>query len=346
MTPNPVPAGHIGPVFVVGPSRSGTTLMSRVVSRTERVRSLSEVHFFERLWQPTSGNGELSESESLALAARLVHTQHRGLFYKQGSATDHQDEALEIVHALGDGRTPLGIYGEFLNFEGRKRGGSTGCDQTPRNVFYLKEILAEFPDARVIMMVRDPRAVMLSQKNKWRRRSLGEAALPRREVVRAWSNYHPLVTARLWKGAVEAGERVADDPRVLVVRFEDLLRDAETTVRRVAEHCGGDFRPEMLDVPQVSSSLANDSSDELGLRVEMADAWRRHGGLSATEISLCEKVAGSAMRRYDYALDNLKVSKVVLAGWYAMLPVKLGVAAVMNARQIGNPIAAVRRRLS
>ena len=336
----------VGPVFVVGPSRSGTTLMSRVVSRSGRFRALSEVHFFERLWTPSQGNGVMTADAATTLAARLIHTQHKGLFYKQGTTHDHDVEARDVVAAVGENRTPLAIYGEFLVAQARRHGGESGCDQTPRNVFFLKEILAEFPQARVIVMIRDPRAVMLSQKNKWRRRSLGESALPRREVVRSWSNYHPLVTARLWKGAVEAGERAAQgDSRVLIVRFEDLLSDSEATVRRVAQHCDVEYVDAMLDVPQVSSSLASDDHTERGLRTEMADAWRAHGGLSTTEIKLCEKVAGEAMQRHAYDRDDASVNPAVLSGWYAMLPVKLSVAAAMNAKQIGNPIVAVRRRL-
>ncbi len=280
------------------------------------------------------------------LAARLIHTQHRGLFYKQGDSHDHDAEAREIVAALGEQRTPLGVYGAFLGEQAARQKGESGCDQTPRNVFFLNEILTAFPDSRVIVMVRDPRAVMLSQKNKWRRRSLGESALPRREVVRSWSNYHPLVTARLWKGAVEAGERAAQrDDRVMIVRFEDLLGDSEATVRRVAQHCNVEYSEAMLDVPQVSSSLASDDHNERGLRTEMAEAWRAHGGLSATEIKLCEKVAGDAMDRHSYRRDDVSVNPAVLGSWYAMLPVKLGVAAAMNAKQIGNPVVAVRRRL-
>lgn len=334
----------VGPVFVVGASRSGTTLMSRVVSKSGTIRTLAEVHFFERLWEPGDEANVMSEGAAIELASRLVHTQHRGLFYKQGSAVEHRASAQEIVSGVAR-RSPLAIYGEFLAHEARRHGGEVGCDQTPRNVFFLKEILEAFPNARVINMVRDPRAVMLSQKNKWRRRSLGESSLPRSEVVRSWSNYHPLVTARLWRGAIDAAAR-ANDPRVLTVRFEDLLTDAEATVQRVAAHCEVPYSAAMLDVPQVSSSLATDDPEHRGLRTEMADAWRAHGGLSATEIKLCERVARDAMRRNGYQPDGAAIKPVPLAGWYAMLPIKLGVAAATNFRQIGNPIAAIRRRLA
>ena len=339
--------GVKGPIFVVGASRSGTTLMSRVVSRTGPVRALAEVHFFERLYNPGQGPDQLSHDEAVELAARLVHTQHRGLFYRQGNADDYRDEAEQIVSAVNGKATvsPLAVYGEFLDTDARRRGGEVACDQTPRNVFYIRDILDAFPDARIINMVRDPRAVLLSQKNKWRRRSLGESDLPRSEVVRSWSNYHPLVTARIWRGAVDAADAV-DDSRVLTVRFEDLVGDAEHQVAAVAAHCGIEFADDMLDVPQESSSLESDEPGARGLRGGVAEAWRTHGGLSDAEITLCESVAGEAMRRHDYELIAPSDATLGRIGWYAALPVKLGVAGVMNARQIGNPVTMIRRRLA
>ncbi len=321
--------------------------MSRVVSQSGPIRALAEIHFFERLYTPGQGPSELSHDEAVELAAKLVHTQHRGLFYRQGTADEHRPAAESIVTAAAAGKSsvsPLAVYGEFLAADARRRGGSVGCDQTPRNVFYIRDILAAFPDARVINMVRDPRAVLLSQKNKWRRRSLGESTLPRSEVVRSWSNYHPVVTARIWRGAVDAADGV-DDPRLLTVRFEDLLADGATQVAAVAAHCGIDFDPEMLDVPQESSSLASDDPGARGLRGEIAQAWRTHGGLSDAEVALCEKVAGDAMRRHGYAPDAPQGARLGQLGWYGALPVKLGLAAAMNARQIGNPVTMIRRRL-
>jgi len=77
----------------------------------------------------------------------------------------------------------------------------------------------------------------------------------------------------------------------------------------------------------------------------VAEAWRTQGGLSPAEIALCESVAGPTMRRHGYepaAHDDARLAKL---GWYGALPVKLGVAGVMNVRQLGNPVTMVKRRL-
>ena len=47
-----------------------------------------------------------------------------------------------------------------------------------------------------------------------------------------------------------------------------------------------------------------------------------------------------------HRMDGAAIAPFPLAGWYAMLPLKLAVAGVTNFRQMGNPIAAIRRRLS
>ena len=112
----------------------------------------------------------------------------------------------------------------------------------------------------------------------------------------------------------------------------------------MAEHCGIDYTPEMLDVPQESSSLASDDPDLRGLRSDVAEAWRT-GGLSASEVALCE-----TRRRRRHGAARLRCSDAATAksararGWYALLAPKLVLAAVMNVRTIGNPITAARRR--
>ena len=54
-------------------------------------------------------------------------------------------------------------------------------------------------------MVRDPRDVLLSQKNKWKRKFLGANDIPFFELLRARFNYHPYTISKMWKTAVNRG---------------------------------------------------------------------------------------------------------------------------------------------
>ena len=74
--------------------------------------------------------------------------------------------------------TSASLFKAFLCHELPENYRTIPCDQTPRNVFYIADILELYPEARIINMIRDPRDVLLSQKRKWKRRFLGGSDMP------------------------------------------------------------------------------------------------------------------------------------------------------------------------
>ena len=46
-------------------------------------------------------------------------------------------------------------------------------------------------------------------------------------MIRNWVNYHPVTMAKLWIGATDAALRLRGHDRVMLLRFEDLIADAE-----------------------------------------------------------------------------------------------------------------------
>jgi hypothetical protein len=199
-----------GPIFVVGNSRSGTTMMGRVLGRHPIVFTLRETHFFEQLWSSADEERQIVEDEAIPLAARLVCIQRDG-YLKQGDPNRFYGEAKGLISSMQhEGLTSAEVFRAFLFLEANKNGKAIPCDQTPRNVFYLREILELFPEARVINLIRDPRSVLLSQKRKWKRRFLGAKNIPLKEAFRSWVNYHPITISKLWNASVRAAERHAD----------------------------------------------------------------------------------------------------------------------------------------
>ena len=79
------------------------------------------------------------------------------------------------------------------------------------------------------------RDVLLSQKRKWKRRFLGGTDLPIKESFRDWINYHPITISRIWHTAVSAADRFSNNDNVLLVYFEQLLANPETTVEKICK---------------------------------------------------------------------------------------------------------------
>ncbi len=338
-------AGVAGsPVFVVGNSRSGTTMVGRMLGRHPLVFTLGEIHFFEQLW---SGGDEerLPQEEATRLAARLICTQRDGYLGRGDPARFYAEARKLLPSEPSAAPDAAGVFLRFLLREAERNGKAVPCDQTPRNVFYIGEILRLYPRARVVNLVRDPRDVLLSQKRKWKRRFLGAEGIPLREALRAWINYHPLVMSALWNSSVRAADRFAGHGRVHSLRFEDLLVDPEGEIENVCDFLGVSFDRGMLRVPQVGSSGGLDRPDRRGVDPDRAGSWRR-GGLGATEIFVCQKVTGGLMRRHGYAPEPVTPNALALAAGVVVLPAMLGFALAANLGRLKSLRGTIRRRLT
>jgi omega-hydroxy-beta-dihydromenaquinone-9 sulfotransferase len=169
-------------------------------------------------------------------------------------------------------------------------------------VFYARALLEIYPQAHVVHMLRDPRAVMASQKMRWRRRQLAAdgSAVPRYQSLRVWVNYHPYTVARLWSQATAAALALESHPRVTLLRFEDLVQQPEATVRRLSERLGLAYDARMLDVGQVNSSHQSAAGGaRRGLHATAIDQWRKI--LTPTEAAIAERDCGALMDRCGYA---------------------------------------------
>ena len=96
------------------------------------------------------------------------------------------------------------------------------CEKTPKNVHYFPQYLRDFEGAvRMIHLVRDGRDVVTS--------------------------YHPTqpehswVTPQRWVEDVSAGHALRDDPRVLTIRYEDMVADLPAVSRKMGEFLDEDF---------------------------------------------------------------------------------------------------------
>lgn len=114
------------------------------------------------------------------------------------------------------------------------------CEKTPRNVIYFERILRHFgKPARLIHLVRDGRDVVTS--------------VHPRDASRYW------VTSHRWVTDVSAGRRLENHPQVLTIRYEDLVRKYETTMRRICDFIAEEFTPAFLQYPdsaRVKESIA------------------------------------------------------------------------------------------
>jgi hypothetical protein len=120
--------------------------------------------------------------------------------------------------------------------------------------------------------------------------------------------------AARWRYSMRLAERHLRrwPDRYLLVRFEDMIRDPEGTVRRVCGSLGEDFDPAMLAMPAADTLRAK-------LKAEDAEAGEGAAALSASfigryregvpprEVAFLQAALGRRMRRYGYETPPVRL---------------------------------------
>jgi exopolysaccharide biosynthesis WecB/TagA/CpsF family protein len=319
-------------IFITGASRSGTTLLSFVLRRHAQVFGLRELQYFGQAWDPSDADRRFTRAEAVDAAALLFAHQDHGVLVHHVDP-EHRQAAVALVETLGDAASdPAELFAAAVHSMARAEGKSIPCEQTPRYIFYARPLLDRYPGAHIVHLVRDPRAVMASQKNRWRRRRLAAAGMsvPRYESVRVWVNYHPYTVARLWGQATRAALELAQHPRVTILRYEDLVLEPERTVRQLCSRLGLEFDPGMLDVEQVNSSHQSSvAGPRKGLRTDAIDRWRQ--ALTPAETAVTEQICRPLMPRFGYVpVARPKMSWLDRAGFGVSYIVHLGAVLLVN----------------
>ena len=326
-------------IFVVGSSRSGTTMMGRILGNHQGVFTFNELHFFGTIWTNNS-ESTLDEKQQIDLLSRLLCIEKNGLF-QQRNISDFNVKASTILKNKNVSN-PLNIYELFLEKVTSDNKCFIACDQTPKNMYYLNEILSYFPTAKVINMIRDQGGVLLSQKKKWKRRFLGASSIPLSEAIRSYINYHPILTAKAWSSSLEYSAEFTNNNRVRIIRFEELLVEPVRIVKDLCQFLEIDYHQEMLKVPVVGSSTQRDVKNQLLIDSSKKEK-RKNGGLNSAEIYLSQLVSNSMMRKFKYDLEKFRFPPVLTLFYLISFPIKLILAFILNISRMGNIVEVIKK---
>ena len=329
-------------IFVVGSSRSGTTMMGRALNNHKDIFTFKEIHFLGWLCSKNDINNFIDKQDAIFLLSKLFAIQKDGIFLKKNPKQfNKKSEAiLSDVAKLKS----IEVYERFLQTITNENGCSITCEQTPKNIFYIQELLSHFPNAKIIHMVRDSRDVLLSQKNKWKRGFLGASKIPLKEAIRSYMNYHPITSAKFWNSAVLHGNKMEENPRVIKIKFEELLQNPQEKIMELCNFIEIEFDKKMLEVPNIGSSTAIDNKGELKIDSTKMEKWKR-GGLTTAEIYLSQIFTKDRMQANGYELKSFVIPPIFSVFYLITFPIKAFFALILNLKRTGSITESVKQRL-
>jgi len=330
-------------IYIVGNSRSGTTLISRILSRHQDVYVLNETHFYDSHWDIRK-NFYLYEKDDLIKIINQMLTIERKGIYRKSEYEEYPKDAEEIYQNYN--KLNVHDYSSFIMVFMKtvaiRNNKIIPGDQTPRHIFVINELLNLNENSKFIHMIRDPRAISLSQKNKWKA-SL-RSKQPKFEVWRTRINYHPITMSLLWNKVIDAGNRARlmhGYGCIKSVKFEELTSNPENCVRDVCTFLGLKFNKNMLDVDVSMSS--NTGNVVKGINSSVANKWVE--GLTSTEIRIVEFICGSRMKKIGYENSGVNLNPFTLVFYLVLWPVHIGVALLFNLGRMGNPVNYLKKRI-
>ncbi len=331
-------------IFITGNSRSGTTLLARMLKQHSRVYILNETHFYEEYIQKSQNVTTLEGKR--ALINRMLSIHEFGICRKN-IVNDYPDDVNFILSKIkNDEENKYLLIAQVFKLIAQKNGKNISGDQTPRNIFYLDEILKKFSGSKALVMVRDSRDVILSQKNKWK--ASERKGQPRFEVLRSRFNYHPITASLIWNQGIKAAlkfknDRYAQDVRFII--FEKLLLHPQKVTRDIVEFLGIGFEDKMFDISvSMSSNIKEDTQRQKGIVPSVAGKWREN--LNKTEAYLCQRITRHHLKYFGYDIEPIKPNYIVLIVYLLTFLPKLAVAVCLNLNRMGNPIQFIVKRIS
>lgn len=269
--------------FIVGASRSGTTLLRLMLSGHSRLHVTPETWFIRPLLARLPVDRPLDATEREWAIGSIVNDyrwQDLGVGEVRLRAAV-VDRPSVTLRDLTDA-----VYTCIAEDAGKARLG----DKTPMYVEILPQLAKLYPDAQFIYLLRDGRDVALSYIDAgWGYRCYEGDRFEWTVAVRAARAFAATAPATKW----------------LEIRYEDLVRAPEPTLRRLCNYLGEDFEPTMLD----SASRANLVPErERGIHFRVsgavdaarAGAWQNR--LSPGELFVLESCLGPDLCSDGYAL--------------------------------------------
>lgn len=269
--------------LVVGTARSGTTLVQRLCCELPDVWVPMETHFWSvadraryRFDFPLRGEDrdQMVEWVLQELAARALPVRNS-----------------KVVRQMSkrEGRVGLWTVFESLVAEMSPSGRAVLGEKTPNHLFWWEHLMTGRPELKLLAMVRDPRAVLRSQ----------------RRVL--WGERNAYALAERWlahQRAISDARRLFGDDRILAFRYEDLVLDEKRHHQAIAEFLGVRFAPKGLSRSLLGSYPLFPEREEWKDKAmqevtpDRVATWRDE--LTAEDIAVVERTCGELMAVFGY----------------------------------------------
>ena len=270
------------PFFIIGSSRSGSTLLRLMLASHSRIAIPWETRYLIALLEALPADRPLQQHEIDAAISMM--TSHHTWPDMGLDAAEFRYRAANLSGVRLRDLVEI-VYRWHMEVEGKSRWG----DKTPAYIEIVPALAAMFADAKFIHLIRDGRDVAKSFQRQ------------------GWNGPWMHGQVRDWRRAVELDLKLGRtqlNERILRVRYEDLVLYPEATLRGICAFIGENFEDQMLRwrgkadraIPERDKKFHS----SLGRDMNPSDVGRWKREMSRREVFVAEALIGAQLSHFGY----------------------------------------------
>lgn len=253
-------------IFIISQPKAGSTLLQRILAGHPDIQTSAETWL---MLHPVYG-----------LRKRGIQANYNANWAATG-VTEFLDNYADGRETYIDGIRSFAetIYGRVLE----KHGKTIFLDKTPRYTMIIDELHELFPEAKYVLLIRNPLAILKSELHTY--------------VCDDWN-----ILSGFAPDLVDAPQRLVDARQLLgeaafELRYEDLVSEPEDIVNALCKFLGIEFDPGMLDYSNTPAPVGR-MNDPVGIH--------RHTAPSPASLEKWKELGRDAQLR-EFALRYLDV---------------------------------------
>jgi hypothetical protein len=275
------------PIFVTGSERSGTTLIMTILGCHPNIAVPEVTWYYPRFRPYLFTYGDISEPANFrALSNEMAYGLRKPFFGMTVNPAAFGDEI--AARAAAREQSFAGVFCAMLGRYAEEVGKPRWGEKTPYNLFYIEQILEDFPNAQIVVITRDGRDASAEFLDS----SFGPTNI--------------YTAAELWRMGQQATapwrEKLPDD-QWFDICYEDFVRDPVAHLKRLCGFLGVAYSDDLMEFHKTPIAQGRGrTKDNAALADPISD---KHVGIYKEQLSIRDQrimawVAGDTLRQFGY----------------------------------------------
>ena len=273
------------PIFIACAPRSGSTLLRLILDAHPRLAVPSPCWMYELNYPYLYSYGDLANKDNFRGLAQDIHDNN----FVQNMALGLDVDGL--MEAATE-QSFKGLYEAIHIVNAKSKGKVRWGEKSPRDCYWIDDIIHDFPDAQILHLTRDGRdmAIDICQS---------EEMLP--------NNLY--AAANIWREnntAVINSAKNLNKDNYYRIRYEDLCSDPEAALKKLCDFIGEDYDNAMLahnetDSTKQWSSKANHVKTGRPINTDYCEMYKTR--LPENDIRTLDAFIGDLLKEFGYPVS-------------------------------------------